>query len=158
MEIKTVLASMVLVGILALGTAMGENEDIAGAYTMTAEGYAIYQDGQEFLPGYEKATGNCTIEQNGSFLKVTITDIQADTDAIGKMGPIVMVGSIYEDELVLYYAGTEDLMGATYLTEAIAFGEVEDDGKIGLMTVGGGYDENTTLIFTWTETDMLVPV
>ncbi len=125
---------------------------------MTGEGFAIYPSGEEFLPGYEKATGNCTMEQNGSFLKLTVTDIQSDTDAIGKMGPIVMVGSIYEDELVLYYAGSEDLMGDTFVAEAISFGMVEDDGKIALMTVGGGYDENTTLIFTWTETDMLVPV
>ncbi|TRZ66934.1 MAG: hypothetical protein D4Q77_03930, partial [Methanothrix sp.] len=150
------LAALLLVCVFGMSAALAVT-DISGKYIGTTHGFAINaSDGQYILPPAD-ANISMTIEQNGHLLKAEAQMVGMSNEPVGET--YYMVGAIGNDDIVFYYAGLEKMMGESALVEALSMGEVnEETGEIILGTVGGGYDEEDNLIFTWVETDELTKV
>ena len=151
-----ILAALLLVCVFGMSAALAAT-DVSGKYIGTASGFAINaSDGQYIIPPAD-ANITMTIEQTGHLLKAEVQTVGMSNEPVGET--YYMVGSIGDGYIVLYYAGFEKMMGGSALVEALSMGEVDEEtGEIVLGTVGGGYDEEDNLLFTWAETDVLTKV
>lgn len=151
MKTKHVLLTSLLA--LCLGITSVLAADISGNYSGTASGFAINaSDGTIIIPPTQ-ANLSVKIEQTGNLLKAQVQEMGLDDQPTEQV--YHMVGSMRDNFIILYYAGTEKLIGESTLVEAMSMGELLDSGGIILNTVGGGMDEDGKLIFTWSEVDTL---
>ena len=154
-RLYAILAGILLVCGLGATAALAVT-DVSGKYVGVATGFVINaSDGQYIVPP-ANANISMTIEQMDHLLKAEVQEVGMNNEPVG--APYYMVGSIGDGYIVLYYAGTEKMLGESTLVEAISMGEVLETGEIVFGTVGGGYDESNNLLFTWTETDTFTKV
>ncbi|HII07808.1 MAG TPA: hypothetical protein HA349_10985 [Methanotrichaceae archaeon] len=130
--------------------------DLSGKYVGTGTGVVINSSSGEIIIPPATANVSMTIEQTGHLLIAEYQVLGVDDKPVGDA--FYMVGSTGDNYISLYYAGNKKTLGESVWLEGITTGEVLKPGELGFSTVGGGYDKDKNMLFTWTEIDLLKKV